>query len=527
MSNPPHTPGNSVPLAARAPDEPLAAHEVPITACVLTSPKTLALEPRILPAPPPGFLQLRIVSTALCGSDLHYWKHFRNGSIVPQSPLILGHESCGEVTAVGPPSSDALAGPAPAHEWKVGDLCALEVGIPCGACTLCLPPGEGGLGRYNICPNMRFRSSGRLPPPDFPGGGLLEGTLQGGLNHPAAWCHPLPPGFNPHLGSLLEPLAVAHHAMTRALPLPPTAPPPIIIVLGAGPVGLLISACLKRLPHQHLPPHPPAQKPKPPLPPPIPASQRPKIVICDIVQARLDFAVHEVGWADASILLAPALLKLSKQDLAVYISRRLANTLPVPAATGGQQQQRRIEAVFECTGVPSSLDLALHLCSPGGKILVLTIPPPETVLPLGLATLREVDIRGVFRYGPGDYERAIEVVREGRIRGLEKLVTHTVVGLGEVGSAMELLARGVDADGKDVVKVVVEGDVVPLEEGAAGVGLEMVEEEEEEDEEEGGDEVEERGAETGAETGTEGGGEGDKGAVVILTTGDGGEKAAN
>lgn len=90
-------------------------------------------------------------------------------------------------------------------------------------------------------------------------------------------------------------------------------------------------------------------------------------------------------------------------------------------------------------------------------MLILTIPPSESTVPLGIATLREVDVLGVFRYNVGDYERAVEVVRGGKIRGLEKLVSHVFKGLEWLEEAMELVWKGVDENGKGVVKVVVEG----------------------------------------------------------------------
>lgn len=106
-------------------------------------------------------------STGLCGSDLHYYNHYRNGDIIVKEPMSLGHESAGVVVAVG---SEAQA------NFKVGDKVALEVGLPCGECDRCKE------GRYNICKGMKFRSSAKA----FP---HAQGTLQDRINHPAAWCH--------------------------------------------------------------------------------------------------------------------------------------------------------------------------------------------------------------------------------------------------------------------------------------------------------------------------------------------------
>ncbi len=105
-------------------------------------------------------------ATGLCGSDLHYFRHFRNGPLEVREPLTLGHESAGVVVAVGSASSTL----------KVGDRVALEVGLPCESCELCRE------GRYNICRGMSFRSSAKAYPHS-------QGTLQERINHPARWCH--------------------------------------------------------------------------------------------------------------------------------------------------------------------------------------------------------------------------------------------------------------------------------------------------------------------------------------------------
>lgn len=111
-------------------------------------------------------MQVAVKATGLCGSDLHYFNHFRNGDILAREPLILGHESAGVVTAVG-------SGVTSVH---VGDRVALEVGVPCEECARCRE------GRYNICPGMRFRASARMLP-------HTQGTLQERIVQPAKWCY--------------------------------------------------------------------------------------------------------------------------------------------------------------------------------------------------------------------------------------------------------------------------------------------------------------------------------------------------
>lgn len=38
--------------------------------------------------------RVAIKATGLCGSDLHYFSHYRNGNIIVKAPLVLGHEVC-------------------------------------------------------------------------------------------------------------------------------------------------------------------------------------------------------------------------------------------------------------------------------------------------------------------------------------------------------------------------------------------------------------------------------------------------
>jgi L-iditol 2-dehydrogenase len=119
--------------------------------------------------PRPDEVQIKIKATTLCGTDVHYYTHYRNGDIQIKEPLSQGHEASGVITIVG-------AGVQHKYNLKVGDRVALEVGVPCDECEDCRSD------RYNICSSMKFRSSGA----NFP---HYQGTLQDRLNHPAKWLH--------------------------------------------------------------------------------------------------------------------------------------------------------------------------------------------------------------------------------------------------------------------------------------------------------------------------------------------------
>jgi len=361
---------------------------------------------------------VRITSTGLCGSDLHYYTHFRNGDIHVRSPLILGHESCGYVTAIGPSVT----------HLKPGDFVALEVGLPCGICHLCLE------GRYNICPALRFRSSAKSWP-------HFQGTLQTKLNHPAERCYRLPEGFNGDMGAIIEPLSVAMHASRRAgLPRGST-----VLVFGAGAVGLLCAAVAKA------------------------AGQR--VIIADIQASRVHFATTH-RFADAGVVVPMQKAGAGVQEklsLALEVAGTVGRTRLadfVLSSAGQEREVEAVDAVFECTGQESCLQAAIYATRPGGKIMLIGMGTPVQTLPISAAALREVDLLGVFRYADV-YEDAIRLVasRDPLLPDLGRLVTQRFRGLGEVGEAFEMAGRGWDGEGGLVIKVVVE---FPEEDGETG-----------------------------------------------------------
>ncbi|KAH7064864.1 chaperonin 10-like protein [Macrophomina phaseolina] len=374
-----------------------------IRASVLHGAKDLKIENRELTAPAPNELQVAVRSTGLCGSDLHYYNHYRNGDIIVKEPMSLGHESAGVVVAVG---SEAQA------NFKVGDKVALEVGLPCGECDRCKE------GRYNICKGMKFRSSAKA----FP---HAQGTLQDRINHPAAWCHKLPDDLSLDLGALLEPLGVAIHA-TRRAQLPPLSN---VLVFGAGAVGLLVAGMAR-------------------------ISGAGNVVIADIDEGRVNFAVNN-GFAHAGYTVPLKRGQTIEENL--EIARETAAAIGKVKKTTGDEFGE-VDAVFECTGVPSCLQASIYATRPGGRVLLIGMGHPIQTLPISAAALREVDIVGVFRYA-NTYPTGIEVVSKTPgpdYPDFSKLVTHRYKGLDSIPEAFEMAAKTKDAQGNLVLKVVVE-----------------------------------------------------------------------
>ncbi|QYS93099.1 Sorbitol dehydrogenase [Trichoderma simmonsii] len=371
-----------------------------VKASVLHGEKDLRLEERSLQAPSADEVQIAVQSTGLCGSDLHYFGHFRNGDILVREPLTLGHESSGTVVAVGSGVSNL----------KPGDRVALEVGLPCESCEYC------DSGRYNICRGMKFRSSAKA----FP---HMQGTLQERINHPARWVHKLPETIPLDLGALIEPLSVAMHAHRRAN----LTSEPTVLVFGAGAVGLLSAAVSK-------------------------ANGATAVVIADIQKDRVDFAVNN-GFADAGFVVPMARPQTIDEKLAY--AQQVAEQAKAVKVNG--KEVGEVGAVYECTGVETCLQSAIYATKPGGKVMIIGMGTPILTLPMSAAALREVDLVGVFRYA-NTYPAAIEMLsnKPAGLPDLQTLVTHRFKGLDHVKDAFEMAGKIKDGEGKLVIKVVVD-----------------------------------------------------------------------
>uniref|UniRef100_A0A1B6LFS9 Alcohol dehydrogenase-like C-terminal domain-containing protein n=1 Tax=Graphocephala atropunctata TaxID=36148 RepID=A0A1B6LFS9_9HEMI len=80
------------------------------------------------------------------------------------------------------------------------------------------------------------------------------------------------------------------------------------------------------------------------------------------------------------------------------------------------------QITVDCTGVQSSLRLAMEVTANGGVIVVVGMGSSEVNVPLTGLAAREVDIRGVFRYC-NDYPLALAMVASGKVN-VKRLITH-------------------------------------------------------------------------------------------------------
>lgn len=137
-------------------------------------------------------------------------------------------------------------------------------------------------------------------------------------------------------GALLEPLGVAVHASRRAN----IAPGSTVLVLGAGTVGLLVAAVAK-------------------------IKGAGTVIIADIDSGRVQFAV-ENKFAHLGFTVPRRRAEKIEDQLAIAkeIAAEVGKVVNSDNIVVGE-----VDAVFECTGVPSCLQTAIYVNSPPNTII--------------------------------------------------------------------------------------------------------------------------------------------------------------
>ncbi|KAK7116618.1 sorbitol dehydrogenase-like [Littorina saxatilis] len=233
-------------------------------------------------------------------------------------------------------------------------------------------------GRYNLCADMKFCAT---PP--------YDGNLARFYVHDADFCYKLPDHVSFEEGALLEPLAVGVHACNRG----GVGLGNKVLICGAGPIGI-VNLLVAR------------------------ARGAAEVVITDLDQSRLDFA---------KTMGASAVIKVSSKDPKVTAAQ-VEEVLGEPA-----------DITIECSGAPPSIRTAIYATKSGGCVVLVGLGPDLIELPVVNASVREVDIRGIFRY-VNCYPTALAMVASGKVN-VKPLVTHRYT-LEQTIEAFEAAKRG-------------------------------------------------------------------------------------
>ncbi len=312
------------------------------------------------PEPGPGQVLVEVSYCGICGSDLH----FREVPELFPAGTVPGHEFSGRIVAVG----ERVDG------WSAGHrVCVLPFG-QCGECAVCRAGNE------QVCPHAVTNGVGL--------GTGRPGAYAGQVVVDERMLFSLPDSVDDRAGTLVEPLAVAIRAVDQARVLLDEP----VLVLGAGPIGLLTALVLRHRGVQ-------------------------RTVVCSRNPARAQRAA------------ALGLDTVSLDELA------LAPPAESPAC------------VFDCAGTPAAAQLAVQILRPLGRLLLVGL----SLTPLDLAApaivIKELEIRGVIAYRRAQFQAAIDMLAAGAIP-VGELITE-VMPLAEAEAAFQALTAG----GSDKLKI--------------------------------------------------------------------------
>lgn len=312
-------------------------------ALMLSQYRHLEITDVTVPQLAPDEVLVRVKACGICGSDVHGYDG-SSGRRIP--PIVMGHEASGTVAALGTQVS----------AFREGDPVTFDSTIYCGACRYCQ------IGKFNLCERRQVLG---VSTPDF----RRAGAFAEYVVVPSRIVHPLPAGIDFSEAAMIEPLAVAVHAVS----LSNIAGGETVLVVGAGMIGLLILQVLR-------------------------AANCSRIYIADIDASRLRLA-EQLG--------ATATINASETDTAA--EARLL--------TGGAG----VDLSWEAVGIAATIDAAIESVRKGGAVTVVGNISPRVEIPLQTLVTRQIRLQGSAS-SAGEYPRCIDLLTRGVVQ-VKPLIT--------------------------------------------------------------------------------------------------------
>src|SRR5438132_13553319 len=181
-------------------------------AAMFYGPMDVRLEERPIHQPGPGEVLLQVAAATTCGTDV---KTYRRGHplLFRHTSAGFGHEVSGVIAAVGEGVT----------QCQEGDAVVVANSAPCQQCFYCKRR------QYSLCENLLFLNDAYAEYLLVP-----ERIVRQNLYH-------LAPGTSFTAAALTEPLACALHGVDAS----EITPGDTIVILGSGPLGLLLAATSK------------------------------------------------------------------------------------------------------------------------------------------------------------------------------------------------------------------------------------------------------------------------------------------
>ena len=328
-------------------------------AWVLHGAGDLRFEKRKKPSPQSGEVLLRVEAAGICGSDIP--RIYDTGAHV--HPIIPGHEFAGTVVDSTNP---ALLG----KRMGVFPL------IPCKNCDMCRQK------HYEMCRNYNYLGS------------RCDGAFAEYVRVPIWNLIELPETVSFEVAAMLEPLAVAVHAMRRAT----VTESDSAVVIGFGTVGMLLATAL-------------------------------------LAQ----------GIQDITVIV-------NKE-----FQREKARELGVSAVSYDKAGQISGQVVFECVGKPETAALAIEAVAPGGRVVMVGNPHSDMAFARNIywEILRnQLTVLGTwnssFMKEPiDDWHTALELLRD-KQELISKNITH-YLPLEELETGLHIMRDKTEGYGKILI----------------------------------------------------------------------------
>ena len=315
--------------------------------------------------PDPHWVELEVLIAGICGTDLGNLTYKSSPILEPFAsfPAVLGHEILARVVRTGSavthvsPGQRVVVDPlltCSTRGYATAETCPLcSAGMP----AMCERSGEQGrvlVGGEPLAPGITLGYHRHLP------GGWSERLVV----HEAQ-VHIVDPGLSDHQAVLIEPLAVAVHAVLRAGPNPDEP----VLVIGSGPIALSTIWALRSLGHEGT-------------------------IVAQVKRSNESDLARSFGASDVAQPGIEARRALLETGARAY--KPLAN--PEVYAGGG------FPVIFDCVGSRISLDQSLRYAAPRGRVVVLGCAAMVRPLDFTMIWARELEVRGFVGYGKETWE---------------------------------------------------------------------------------------------------------------------------
>ncbi|WP_197431285.1 zinc-dependent alcohol dehydrogenase family protein [Halorubrum sp. CBA1125] len=179
---------------------------------ILTDDRSVEISNRQRPVPDNDELLVEVDACGVCTTDVHMY----SGSLTVGYPMTPGHESAGEVVAVG----DAVG------DYEAGDRVAINPSIPCHECQACKS------GRENLCQDLTSLGGAAKH--------IIEGAFAEYVTVPAANAEDIG-DLDYRTAAFAEPLGCCINGVDQI----DLTSGETVVVVGAGAIGLLLTQLLR------------------------------------------------------------------------------------------------------------------------------------------------------------------------------------------------------------------------------------------------------------------------------------------